>query len=126
MGNIFLLYFQWHYADRPKNIWIGWSNCLKFNLNFWSVPVLLRTLFSHWRRYRYSYGKGFDFKRYIEAFSFNIISRVIGFIMRSVLIAFGLITEVLVFAAGLAVLIIWMILPALLILGFYYGFKILL
>lgn len=111
--------------DTPKGILRAWGNCLKFNLNYWSVPLLLKTLFSHWRRYRYSYGRGFDFKRYFEAFTFNMISRVLGALMRVVLITLGLFTEILVFLAGAVVFLIWLILPLLLIMGFFYGFKIL-
>ena len=124
-GNIFFLYLEWHFIDRPKSIWQGWKNCLKFNLNYWSAPVLLKTFFSHWRRYRYSYGRGFDLKRYFEAFSFNMISRTIGALLRSVLIIFGLATEVVVFILGFGVLLLWLAMPFLLVLGFIYGFKIL-
>ncbi len=125
MGNILFLYLQWHFIDRPKIILKAWGNCLRFNLNYWSVPVLLKTLFSHWRRYRYSYGKGFSPGRYFEAFSFNMLSRSVGFLLRTVLIATGLITEILVFFIGLIVFLVWLALPFILILGLFYGFKIL-
>ena len=125
MQNIILQYLEWHFIDTPKGILGAWKNCLRFNLNYWSVPLLLRTLFSHWRRYRYSYGRGFDFKRYFEVFTFNMISRVLGAVMRSILIILGFFTEILVFLAGAIVFLIWLILPFLLVGGFFYGFKIL-
>ncbi len=121
--NILILYLQWQFADVPRAILAGWKNCLRFNLNYWSVPLLLKTLFSHWRRYRYSYGRGFNLKRYFEAFSFNMISRILGTLMRSVLIVLGLLTEILVILAGAIVFFIWLILPLLLIGGIFYGFK---
>jgi len=124
--NIFIQYLEWQFFDVPKNILQAWQNCLRFNLNYWSVPLLLKTLFSHWRRYQYSYGKGLNFKRYFEAFTFNMISRVLGAIMRSILIVLGLLTEIFVFLAGAIVFLIWLILPFLLAGGFFYGFKILL
>ncbi len=125
MENIIFQYLEWQFIDTPKGILAGWRNCLKFNLNYWSVPLLLKTWFSHWRRYRYSYGRGFDFKRYFEVFTFNIISRVLGAIMRSVLIIFGVSTEIFVILAGTIVLLVWLLLPLFLVGGFYYGFKIL-
>jgi len=125
MGNILFLYLEWHFLDKPKTILKGWGNCLKFNLNYWSVPVLLRTFFSPWRRYHYSYGKGFDLKRWFEAFSFNVISRTLGAIMRSFLAAIGLATEVIVLIIGITVFVIWLALPVLSALGIFYGFKIL-
>jgi len=124
--NIFIKYLVWHFWDTPRGILKGWQNCLKFNLNHWSVPLLLKTWFSPWRRYKYSYGKGFSFSKYFEVFSFNIISRTIGAIMRSVLIVLGLLMEAVVVLAGALVMIFWLILPPLLVGGFLYGFKMLL
>jgi hypothetical protein len=123
MRNIFFLYFQWHFYDRPRGIIRGWANCLDFNLNYWSVPVLIKTFFSPWRRYCYSYGKGFDFKRYAEVFTSNAISRVLGSIMRSFLIVIGLVTEIIVFFIGMAIFLGWLILPAVSILAIAYGVK---
>ena len=125
MGNIVIEYIEWHFIDTPKGILRAWKNCLKFNLNYWSVTILLKTFFSHWRRYGYDYGKGFDFKRYFEVFTFNMISRVIGAVLRSVLIVLGILTEIFVILAGLAVFLFWLALPLILILGIFYGFKIL-
>lgn len=121
--NIFILYLQWHFVDASKDVLKAWQNYLKFNLNYWSTPLLLKTLFSPWRKHGYSYGKGFNLRRYFEAFSFNMVSRSMGFIMRSFLIVFGVFTEVFVFFAGGVVFLIWIILPFFLILGVFYGFK---
>ncbi len=125
MGNILFLYFQWHFIDGPRAIWKGWKDCLRFNLDYWSVPLLLKTLFSHWRRYRSSYGRGFDPGRWFNAFIFNAMSRMLGALARSILIFVGLITEFFVFCAGVAVFLIWILLPFLVIFGIYYGFRIL-
>ncbi|OGZ20652.1 MAG: hypothetical protein A2654_00910 [Candidatus Nealsonbacteria bacterium RIFCSPHIGHO2_01_FULL_43_31] len=124
--NIVIQYLTWHFFDTTKGILGAWQNCLKFNLNYWSVPLLLKTWFSPWRRYQYSYGKGFSFTKYFEVFTFNMTSRILGAIMRSVLIVLGLLTEVSVFLVGSTVLLIWLVLPILLALSFIYGFKILL
>lgn len=123
--NIFIKYLAWHFLDTPKGILRAWQNCLKFNLNHWSVPLLLRTWFSPWRRHQYSYGKGFSFSKYFEVFSFNAISRVIGAIMRSVLIILGLLMEAAVVLAGALVMIFWLVLPFILFFGFIYGCEIL-
>lgn len=123
--NILIQYLEWHFLDSTKGVLAGWKNCLRFNLNYWSLPILTRTLFSHWRRYKYAYGKPFSFTRYFEVFTFNMLSRIMGFLMRSVLIILGFLAEICVFAAGIIVLLFWLALPLLLILSFIYGFKIL-
>lgn len=124
--NIFFQYIEWQFIDSSRGILRAWRNCLKFNLNYWSVVLLLKTFFSHWRRYEYSYGKGFDFKKYFEVFTFNMISRVLGAIMRSFLIVFGLLTEIFIILAGLSVFLFWIFLPFLIILSLWAGIKVLL
>lgn len=52
-------------------------------------------------------------------------SRVIGAIMRSVLIIMGSLAQIAVFFAGTTVLLTWLALPLFLVLGFIYGCKIL-
>ena len=124
--SIILQYIEWQFIDTPRGVLKAWKNCLKFNLNYWSVIVLIKTFFTHWRRYRFDYGKGFDFKRYFEVWTFNIISRILGMVLRSVLIVLGLVSEIFVFLIGLLVIWGWLVLPLLLILGLIFGFKLLL
>jgi len=121
--NILILYFQWHFFDVPKGILKAWKNFLLFNLNYFSIPLLLKTFFSHWRRYRYSYGRGFDLGRYFEVFTFNLLSRVLGAIMRSILILLGLVGEIFIVFLGLILFLAWLILPAFLIFGLYFGLR---
>lgn len=124
--NIFFQWLSWQFFEVPVNILKAWKNFLLFNLNYFSLSLLLKTFFSPWRKYRWSYGKGFDIERYLEAFFSNLISRLFGAILRTILIFIGVGAEVLIFFIGLFVFLSWIVLPAFLIIGLYYGFKILL
>ena len=88
--NILISYLIWYFFDVPREILRGWKNFLFFNLNYFSIPILLKTFFSHWRQYKWSYGRGFDISRYLEAFFSNLISRILGAIMRAILIFIGI------------------------------------
>ena len=121
MQNILIQWMSWQFFDVPKEILKAWKNFLKFNLNYFSVPLLLKTFFSPWRRYKVSYGKGFDFGKFFEAFFSNLIFRILGAILRSFLIVIGLIAEVFLIAGGIIVFFGWLLLPALLIAGFIFG-----
>lgn len=123
--NIISLWLEWQFFDVPKGILEAWRNFLKFNLDYFSIPLLLKTFFSHWRRYSYSYGKRFDLWRYFEAFTFNMMSRIIGAVLRLFFIATGLLIEIFIIFGGAVILLGWLVLPLLLILGFLYGFGIL-
>ncbi len=121
--NILIRYLQWHFYDAPAEILTGWRNFLEFGLNYFSIPLLLKTLFLPWRRYSESYGKGFDLGRWFDAFTFNMMSRGIGAIMRFFFIIIGLTIEAFIFIGGAAVFLAWLILPILLIFGFIVGIR---
>jgi hypothetical protein len=121
--NILLKLIFWHFFDMPKEILRGWKNFLKFNLEYFSVPLLLKTYFSHWHGYSWSYGRGFDLGRWTEAFFSNLISRSLGAFLRTFLIIFGLIAETILFFLGLIFLLIWLFLPFIFLIGIFYGIK---
>jgi len=126
MENIFLQWLSWHFFDVPRSILIAWKNFLRFNLNYFSIPLLLKTLFSPWRRYQFTYGKGFDIGRYFTVFFSNLIFRLLGAVMRGFLIIIGLLVEIFIIFAGIIMFFGWLLFPALLIAGLIFGFKILL
>ena len=121
--NMFVKYLLWHFIEAPKSILKGWGNYLKFGLNYFSVGLLFKTIFSPWRNYRWFYPKAFDIGKYFEVAFSNLISRVLGFLPRIILIVVGIIFEFLILFAGLFVFIIWFILPVFLILGIYHGIR---
>ncbi len=126
MYNILIQYLQWHYIDEPKAILRAWKGFLLFNLNYWSTYSLLKTYFSPWRKYHYSYREegAIDFKRIFKVWIANVFARTIGMIMRTFLIIAGIIAEILAVFLGIIIFIGWLFLPILLILGILYGFGI--
>jgi hypothetical protein len=121
--NILTDWFFWHYLEMPREIGRIWKNFLLFNLQYFSIFSLLKTLFFPWRRYQLSYKGGFNPQRYFEAFIFNSFSRMIGFLFRGFLIIIGLFFEVFIIIIGIIFIFGWLFLPFFLCLGFYYGFK---
>jgi len=104
-------FFIWYLIDVPKQILSAWWNFLRFGMQYFSIPVLLKTLFAPWRKYQWSYGQGFDLQRFAEALATNIISRTLGAIMRFILIIIGLLAELFILIAGIIILTSWFILP---------------
>lgn len=126
MQNIMFQWFSWYFLEMPMEMLGAWKNFLKFNLEYFSIALLLKTFFQPWRRYEETYNsQGLNIGRFLECFFSNLIFRVLGAIIRSGLILTGLIVQLLIVFIGIIMLIWWFILPILLILGFFYGFKIL-
>ena len=102
-------YLHWQFVAGPRWLLEFFWNLEKALLQFFSVPVLLKTLFSYWRRDKVPLiGNGMQ--GLIEGLAWNTISRLIGFIIRSFTLAFWLIAQVVaaVFAVVLFVLfLLW-------------------
>jgi len=124
--NIFFLLIEWHFFDVPKKILAAWKNFLKFTFEFFSISLLLKTFFYHWRRYRFFYQKKFNPWDYFQTFVFNVFSRLIGVVLRFFVLLLGFVLEIFVLIFGLIVFLSWIFLPLFLIIMVVYGFKIIL
>ncbi len=123
--NIISLWISWYFKKMPSEISKGWKNLLAFNLEYFSIPLLFRTLFTPWRRTAWEYPRGFDIKIYLENFISNIFSRFLGALMRLFLILGGIISEILIFFLGAIIILSWLFLPVLLVIGFIVGLRLL-
>jgi hypothetical protein len=124
-SNLILDFFIWFLREIPLFILKAWRNTLWFAFHYFSLPVLVLSLFSPWRRYLWSYKGGFSIGGYLEALASNLFSRVIGATMRIPIIATGLVAVSLVFCAGAVVFLSWFLLPLIIFLSFSYGLRIL-
>lgn len=122
--NIFWQFLEWYFIDQSLLIFKAWKNYLRFNFEYFSIPLLLKTFFSPWRRYIWSYGRGFNFKRYLDTFVSNAIFRGLGAVLRFFLILIGIILEIVVFLVGIIALVFWFLLPFIVISIFIFGLQI--
>lgn len=123
---VILRFWAWYYTGAGKSLVRAWKNFIIFVREYYSIPLLLRTLFYPWRRDITKYGRGFSIKNFLETLSFNLISRSIGFVVRSVAIVIGLICLLGVIILGFIALIIWLMLPVILLFLIIIGLLLLL
>jgi hypothetical protein len=74
-----------------------------------SIRILLRTLFSPWRRIITYPGAGLDAK--MRAFGDNLVSRCIGFTIRSFVLFAAAIAFILLGLLALLELVVWPLVP---------------
>jgi len=112
---IALVFWRWYYGYAFKNILTAWRNYIIFTLHYFSIPLLLRTLFAPWRRDITRKPHGLDFKKIFEYVMFNAISRGLGFLVRFFTIIFGIVFLVVVIVCGAVFFVIWIFLPLILV-----------
>lgn len=112
---IALVFWRWYYGESVKDVLTGWKNFIIFALNYFSIPLLLKTLLAPWKRDITRRPRGLDLKKLFEYLAFNTISRGIGFLVRFFTIIVGIIFLILVIAAGAVFFVLWLILPLALI-----------
>ncbi len=120
--NIIISWLVWHYKVSLVFLWGRWRDFMRFSRDYFSIPFLLKTLFSPWRKYTESKGRGFDITKSLEVMVFNGFSRVMGFILRISVIVIGVIAELLFLIIGLTIIIVWLLLPLLTVAGLLLPF----
>jgi len=115
-----LRWLRWRYTTATRWLLNVWGNLLWFNLEYFSVKGLLRSWLSHWRGDKTPYAKGFDPLAFLTSLGFNLISRTLGALVRTFVIIFALILEVIIFIFGLIIFLAWLFLPFLILLVFLY------
>lgn len=112
---IILRFWGWYYSGAVKSLIKIWRNFIIFVREYYSIPLLLKTLIVPWRRDITRRPRGLDIKKLFEALAFNLISRGIGFIIRSITVVIGLICLIGIIILGFVTLVIWLILPMVLL-----------
>lgn len=113
--NIFSLWLIWQFYEMPMFLLQVWGNYFIFAANYFSFTLLLKTLFSPWRRYKWRYPKGFDLGEFFGTLISNTFSRFIGAMMRLILIIVGICLQVFVAVLGSVIFIAWILFPFIII-----------
>ena len=108
---IVLVFWRWYYGEAVKGVVTAWKNFIIFATNYFSIPLLLKTLFAPWKRDITKKPRGLNLKKFFEYVAFNTISRGLGFIVRVFTIIAGIIYLILTIVIGAVVFVLWLALP---------------
>jgi uncharacterized membrane protein YdfJ with MMPL/SSD domain len=128
MGMIAILpaYVSWHYSEALLSLMKIWVNFTWFIFHFFSISILLQTLFSPFKRLQEEKKSvGFDIGEFAGNFIINSVMRVIGAFLRLSIIAIGLVMIVITFFAGIVAFITWVLMPAVIATLMFFGFSLL-
>lgn len=105
-------YLRWHYFETPQFIFRLLGNYLFFVGHFFSADLLLKTLFSPWKRQTAKKEKpGWQLGDVLGAISFNLVSRTMGFIIRISLLIVSLLSFLAVILVFVSLFIFWFFIP---------------
>ncbi len=105
-------FLSWHYTKGVDYYIKSWMSTLRGIAHYFSLVLLLKTLFSPWKRLIVvDKSPGFNLQKQFEAFTFNLISVGIGFVVRFTLYWVGLIFILFSFLGGGMGLVFWLVFP---------------
>lgn len=110
---VFFNYVTWLYSAGIKEYLVAWANFHWFLFHFFSVGILIKTLFVPFHRMRERGGRGLDIEGMLARLAVNTILRVVGFMVRSALLAAGLVSEIFLFAIAVLMFFAFILSPVL-------------
>lgn len=103
---------QWQYVEGPRWIMrLAW-NLERASWKFFSIDIMLKTLVAHWHKDAMVFDGG-TLTELFTVMLWNVVSRLIGFIIRSVVILTWVVIQTIMLALAvvfLAVFVLWPIL----------------
>jgi hypothetical protein len=115
-------YIIWHYTNAFREIFHVWKNLMWFTYHFFSIPQMFRSYISPWKRMTEEKGSSFDFEDIASFIIINLISRIIGIILRTIVIIAGLFSLLTLIIGIVATYIFWLLMPVFIVTSVYYGF----
>ncbi len=108
-------YFRWHYGSAFSELFHLWLNFLWFTVHFFSIPQLTRSLFAPFKRMTESRGNNWSFEDLAGFIIINLLSRLIGAMLRTIIILIGLLAVLVLISLGVLTYLFWIFAPAILL-----------
>lgn len=118
-------YIIWHYTYALGELLGIVRNFIWAEYRLFSIPIMIRTLFSPWHRLGEQYHRTIEIGEILGTFIINTIMRIIGLITRSLIIILGLIVIISTIILGVFILFLWTFMPIIVFASFVHGLLIL-
>lgn len=105
-----LTYFSWWYGEGLVNFCQATGIMTEKIFSFFSIKLLLRTIFDPWKRDAYTIENA-SLQDKLKIWLNNLISRFIGFVIRFFTIILGLCATALFFLVMICLFVAWFLLP---------------
>ena len=109
----FTIFFSWWYGRGWKNAFYQASNRVSRLAQELSMPILVATLFEPWKQITSYSRPNSPINIKIRVFFDNVFARIVGFIIRTAVLLFGVVACAVVFLGGVIFAILWPAVPLL-------------
>jgi len=117
-------FFHWYCNEGIYNLLEIWRNYMLFSWRYFSIKELFVTWFFPWHRdVVFANWRGFNPLRFFETLLENLISRLMGTLVRTFVILSGLVVFMLTFLIGIATTLIWISFPIIFIVVLVLSFR---
>lgn len=103
-------FFKWWYLIMPQKLFVYCKKLFVFLYDFFSISVCLKTLFAVWKRDMIDY-QGLSLSDIFQAWTLNLASRFIGFMVKILTIIVYLIVSVLFLLLAILFFGFWLLYP---------------
>jgi len=103
-------YLVWHYTRAYRVLFATYMNGVWFITHVFSLPLLVTTFFVPWKRMQTAHRR-FDIEDFAASIVFNGVSRVIGMLVRSVIMLTGIMVLLAYTVVYSCVIVIWPFMP---------------
>lgn len=114
-------YVRFHYTTALVSYLRIHKNLQWFLLHYFSIPQLLKSLFSPYKQMTEARGSLFDIKAWIGFITINLISRIIGLVARLFIIIIGIFSLAIYTIVSVILYAFWLAAPLLVAYCLLYG-----
>ncbi|OIO53312.1 hypothetical protein AUJ46_05580 [Candidatus Peregrinibacteria bacterium CG1_02_54_53] len=111
-------FLPWVLWQEPLNILRAYFDYAKAFAEILSVPFLFKTLASPWKGIAEEMPSALQWDKFLQAFFVNLVTRMIGMVIRLIAIVASLILQILLFAIFLVLFVGWFVFPLIAIVVF--------
>ena len=105
-------FFKWFYQESVPGLFRFWRDFITLTLRFFAISWHISNFFKPWKLMNAQYqATGFSIKLFVESFQFNVISRLVGMVIRTVIIVWGLLSILFLFVVGATTWVMWTLVP---------------
>lgn len=113
-------YLYWQFIESPQKLFFVIEKTIVYLYHLFSINFLVKTLFEPWKKDVVRYANP-TLQDRIQIILFNLIARLMGFVMRSLTILTGLIVIICVIIFSIILFIGWVLLPIISLYMIYKG-----